>query len=286
MTVVREREQTYEECPIGVNWLTQRGFYEGMTAEDQADINSFLLHPDSICGVSPRLFQSPVISQIADVAMANHADQWRKAAPTHPYMKHVFMTTFQVGRLLPGGDLETSLQNYIAWYGEVEIPEDELAGAALLHDTLECNPFKARWHLYNDLVANGVDGELAECVTATSQFMVPAQKPPHLAPERYLEFKEQDVLRYYSDEAIRRLKLSSRLVARLVKGADVRAVGKEIIDDILKGREGINLVRPDLFNAALDTRLKLIHRRLELFQQHDPLNPFIPAIAEICEFSI
>jgi hypothetical protein len=128
------------------------------------------------------------------------------------------------------------------------------------------------------MVTRGVSQDLAESLTSTSQFMIPAEKPPHLPPEKYLDFKVDDVRRYYSREAYERLRLSSLLTARVVKAADVLALGLEMTDDIRKGREGSNLQSPNLFNAALETRLELIRRRLALFQTFDPANPFIPDI--------
>lgn len=281
MTVVREREQTCEECPESLNWLIQRGFYSDMSIEDQIDINGFLLSPDYISGVSPAFFNNPVIDRIAQVASEHHKDQRRKAAPTHPYMKHVYMTSFQMGRLLEGGDLAQEMSSYVSYYGEVDISDEELAGSALVHDTLECDPHLARLQLYRNMVANGVPPDLAKSITSTSQFMIPIRKPLHLPPEQYLHFKVNDVKRFFSAKAYKRLRLSSLLTARLVKAADVLALGREIHDDIRKGREGANLQNPALFNAALETRIELIRRRLALFQTYDPANPFLDDIAAI-----
>lgn len=283
MSVVKEREHVPETVDQVEFWLIQRGFYRDVAEADRIDINAFLLQPGLIAGLSPIFYTDETIANVASVVEAYHDGQKRKATPSHPYMKHVYMTAFQCGRLLPGGDLEQPFAEYVAPYGFTEAPDIVMAGAGLAHDVLESNKTRSKSQFYHDLLASGVPRYVAEQVAEISQYMIPGEKAPHLPPEEYMLCKEADVIRYFNFDTVQRLGLQGAAVSHLVKAADIVSNALETIDDIQKKREGKNLGDERVFNASLQVRLEVFRRRLAILMHYDPRNPFIPDLQALCQ---
>ncbi|MCX7996588.1 MAG: hypothetical protein N2691_02390 [Patescibacteria group bacterium] len=311
-----------ERLHLQSTWLRERYGFRALTEDQLEMVKEFLLAPDLIGEVPDRFFTDPRIKAVANACGEAHGTDTRKATCL-PYELHTIAVGLHCGRLLPEGGLAERMGQYMRFNGIIAQSEEHITSiavraveGALAHDVVELRsqikPLMSVEKFYSSMIACGVRPKAAQRVAKISRFLMPHPKPTSLlnlhekvmsalqhAPEppyppelqklvqryeeKYLEYKELEVLRIFGSRGNIRKRLPTEYVrntpysfyCKLIKAADILSIVREVEWNVAAGREGQHMDREGKQGTHRSMIDNLINR-VNLVVRYDQHNPYVP----------